>query len=696
MALQDRLEGMEKHALKQEKEQRALEEEAKLGDLRQQITTRQAERDNLSRISSELTQAYTESKGNIASARSSRGKIEALFSEHKSTLKDAGILSVEELLTAEGFSEESDVTAYKEKYAGVRQGSGILRAKKQEARAALGTKGEPSRGGEEESEKPQTSRERISGALQERIQTLDAEIRALHLQTPEGKEAQKKQLQEQIDSKQRPRFDDESSLLVLPEDLQDAEEHGEKATKEALITSYSQQIDTILENARGRDKIPDLTRDLEAVRNNSAEYGRARLASQKVLEQFGEAQQHLEPFMPNVRGEHAHDLARKAVMAHIKKLDFSQANKPGVVLPRPYVAYVEDGTSTPFPPAEEATARQIQDRKEPYNPNIKEWVVENFEATNEQIANIQKQLEALCTMTEAEYKKQENRAGIASTIDAPIFLDLSPAMIKVLQHNASPQSIERQIQQRLEDDATKANKLKEKIPQKVGHDWAEQAYQVFYHNKDHSKLIDAEKQRQSLESEAKKILEAVVRLRLNLAEQLSTYVDIQPEKWGRAVNVGLPDLRKSLEDLDSSFQGSGKELERLNVDLKLTKSNLEKATGLFKAGERKRLQERIERLKQKLAVASSQAGEEKKQYDKVYQKFLRVETALKSFLQEVENRKEIFGSQTIEKLLDKLEREYRPIAEPKHSDPDKAILARYRELSAARPDDAKSRDPRSR
>ncbi len=267
----------------EEEAQKQAAEESRIDGLQQSISDIDTKTEQMQSLLAELKQAHEQAATLVGGAKEERqkltkatAKVNELFTndQFRELLAEEGISSLDDLLQAEGYSEQEEVTAVKE----LRESD---TEKRNTAVEQIHTRRQATREANQAilAERPGAERlpyKDVVVALEEIIQGLGSERKKLYNQTPEGQEAIKKELLAKVKERHnhvfnygsggaksgrnsrdrrwisRGQVEGSEYNTVEGDDIRDSKEYGMEAGRTAVKDYYAQVIDEEL--AEGLEK----------------------------------------------------------------------------------------------------------------------------------------------------------------------------------------------------------------------------------------------------------------------------------------------------------------------------------------------------------------------------------------------------------------------------------------------------------
>ncbi|MBI2473322.1 hypothetical protein HYV70_02080 [Candidatus Uhrbacteria bacterium] len=277
----------EEQEARQKREEKAAQEQAEalktqeaeqshLESLRQSIGMIDSRLESMRTLLTELTQTHEKAGVSVAGAKKegkaltkATSELEKLFENEQfhAILEDEGISSLEDLLNAQQYSEESEIKTVKQsresrttKRQTARESIAARRSAKEKVHAALSldTLTYPS----------------VANALERAIQELEQERKTVFDQTPEGQEVIRTEMFERVRQQYELRgswdglasgFKLDRQILIVGDDLEDAKKYGEGKVKSVIKEYYGQVIDRDLQKEAKRDGVIQLQEAVETI-----------------------------------------------------------------------------------------------------------------------------------------------------------------------------------------------------------------------------------------------------------------------------------------------------------------------------------------------------------------------------------------------------------------------------------------------
>jgi len=229
MGLEDRLRKKTEAQRAAMKEMKAQESALALTPIRDRIQRKEQEKTELVRLGTELDSEYKEADRILASFKGKKEILQQLFDTYRVVLQEEGIETRTDILEADDYKEETEVTEYKAAVRALRDTVTKIVGLRKKIRQAFS-----------DSDLILTSGKREEGqdAIQARADELEAEIVALTEQTPEGQTAKQERIgREYLEARAKRMSYNSTTPVVYTEDLRFADENGEERLTE-LLSEY--------------------------------------------------------------------------------------------------------------------------------------------------------------------------------------------------------------------------------------------------------------------------------------------------------------------------------------------------------------------------------------------------------------------------------------------------------------------------
>lgn len=562
-----------------ERLQKQEAEESRLAGLRQSLTDIDTKIEQMQSLLSELKQAHEQAKTSVDGAKKEGQELTKATAEinkyftneefevYRTILADEGILSLDNLLQAEEYSKEEQVKSVK----GLRQSRGEKRqmAKKQlrtrreakvEARKAITA---------ERPDVPQKlTYKDVVIDLEELIQALGNERKKIYYQMPEGQEARRQEIKNNV-AKRHERKRDYYSLLdnkldriylVVPEDIKDAEEFGEGTVKTALAEVWSEHVDSEVERKKKEAGLDILSQDLEALQSSESRLSEAQQAMKIAEAKRVELATHL----IELCNRNPDNLKRlnKYNKETLHTYYDHRLRQPAEQVVKDYLDILDDLERRPnnynFPEARDyinrydpwkdgdifgnrGSVRTKRDYLQTSIPNLDYFIDVAKKAEEFYQKQIQENQERVILPDEREKDKEETLVATKSDDwrrgEAFVYINKKTEELleeKKIEFTSSLYKVEEEVRKKVAAMEAEGSKAKEKLKVKLEKDWAERELDVYL--KEHRDAFDISTQKEQLDKLKKQAIEGEItlavekaklsdRLQQNITVELSRYSD---------------------------------------------------------------------------------------------------------------------------------------------------------------------------